>query len=78
MPSEPKRDGRGALVAAIGLSLIVVPLLYVLSVGPAARAAVAGILPESIFEVLYAPLEWLRAVWPAFHDATDWYAQLWS
>jgi hypothetical protein len=76
MPSEPKRDGRGcALTAAIGL--IVLPLLYVLSMGPAWRAHKAGAITLDAYFAAYYPLHWLCDMSPDFSGAIDWYIKLW-
>jgi hypothetical protein len=62
---------------AIAFVLVLTPVLYVLSIGPAGWLVDAGHLSRSRFHSLYAPVVWL-------HDRTlleqplEWYGGLWG
>ena len=52
-------------------SIIALPLLYVLSIGPMAVLVVRKIMPEEGFELIYAPLGW-------FCTRTDTWDTVWA
>jgi hypothetical protein len=62
------------------LALAVVPLmlagLYMLSIGPAARAVQAHVLSTELVESFYAPVEWLYHETPA-RAPIEWYVEMW-
>lgn len=76
--SSPDRSKRGAApVVVVGLFLL--PVLYVLSIGPAIWLAEAGYLQGTVIEVLevvYAPLVWLANDTP-LGGPIEWYVDLW-
>ena len=74
---RPRSERRSwPAVVAVGLLL---PVLYVLSVGPAA-ATLRWAEPDSTFgtfEAAYAPLRWLNSAVPPIGEVIRWYASLW-
>jgi len=72
---EEKRSGLGC-AAAVVLMLLLAPVLYVLSIGPAAWL----IKSNDFFKwigVIYYPLELLGESCQPFDDAIRWYIKLW-
>lgn len=60
----------------MALVILLVPIVYVLSVGPMFRLREDEVVGDSPWETIYSPLAWL-------HDHTflegplDWYVELW-
>lgn len=81
MPTESssERSKRGAApLALVGLFLL--PVLYVLSLGPAVWLynAQQGQGPAAeVLETIYAPLGWLHENTP-FQGPLEWYVDLWE
>jgi hypothetical protein len=77
MPDQ--RRSSGALVVATAVVLLVaLPLLYVLSVGPADRIhASASPQAQHAIEIAYVPLRLLYEAVPPLQPALDWYLNLW-
>jgi len=72
--SEAARGKPGSLWI---LWIILVPLFYVLSIGPAQRlAAMPGINPD-ILIVIYAPLRFVADNCPPIKSVLRWYVDLW-
>lgn len=77
--ADDKREKQGGLLAvllAMGLPLL--PLLYVLSSGPALWLTVNARLPASWWNFAYYPLTYARDFSPRFHESFQWYLRLWS
>lgn len=74
-PDDRDRNNSGSAgwVAAL---LLIGPLLYVLSIGPAGRLEKEGHLPKSIRSV-YAPVIWLHHHTP-LEKPLEWYGELWG
>ena len=55
-------------------------LLYVLSMGPAARWCLYPMHEKStrVFDKIYFPVRWMGARSPRIARATDWYVLLWD
>ena len=51
--------------------------LYVLSIGPAGRLVMAGILSERAYMILYAPLAFASQNSKSCEDALTWYDSFW-
>jgi len=69
---------RGSTAAAwLVLASMLLPVLYVLSIGPAIR-----LLSHSQYvgyaAAFYAPLDWLSMACKPFDDALRWYVSLWQ
>jgi hypothetical protein len=80
---DDSRSSRSPHLAVITIAVILLPLIYVLSVGPVICCVVHGyISPESpvgsVIVVIYQPLEWLSKAFPPFHALIMWYAKLWG
>jgi hypothetical protein len=54
-------------------TLILVPLLYFLSSGPAFKLSNKHILPDKLFGLVYAPLEYLANTSTTFNSLFAWY-----
>ncbi len=78
-PSEPKqtteRTSPGFPAWLIWL-LLSLPLLYVLSIGPAARLITTGAIPLHTFEAFYGPVFVLAHYVPPFKSSLIWYISL--
>jgi len=72
-------DYRPNLFLLIWLALVAVmlPVIYILSFGPAYWLIANGFLSTAAFTA-YAPLDWLAWLCPPFHDALDWYLGFWQ
>jgi hypothetical protein len=78
MEKPLRSTGPVAVVAVI--VLLVGPLLYVLSVGPAVWLYDRGTLGDGgrqAIEVIYLPLEWAASKTGAIAVPVDWYLDLW-
>ena len=68
--------------AAVGvLLLVLLPILYVLSIGPAIWLHDHGFMPgplEDIAEAVYTPLVWAASLSPALEAPLDFYIELWE
>ncbi len=70
-----KSQGSGAVVVCILMLVVLLPVLYVLSIGPLVRWY-PNELPRWAL-VFYAPLIWLDENSEAFREFVTWYADLW-
>lgn len=76
MSEEHKHKSRGlSIVIAVAILL---PLLYVLSMGPAYLIYVKHPTCWPILEKIYLPLVWLHDNNTAFRDLMDRYIELWT
>ena len=80
MTDEPKPGGRSHLLASAAVLAIVIPILYVLSMGPAALLIkkTGGLSSPYIpvIEHIYAPLGWLYDHCTSFKSFLDGYWRL--
>ena len=82
MDEKPTKRGGGAVVLLAPVVLLVIlPMYYVLSVGPVVRMARSGQLSESwrsVLSIAYWPLEWtaenVPVVGPAIISYVEWWA----
>jgi hypothetical protein len=67
-------DYRPNVTLLIGLIVvgILLPVIYIFSIGPVYWLVAQGYLSISALNVYY-PLDWLAHLWPPFQDAIDWY-----
>lgn len=72
---EEKRGGWGCAIGFV-LLLVLLPILYVLSSGPALALVFNGVVSADVFKVVYEPLFW--ETFPAFDNALAWYWKLWG
>jgi hypothetical protein len=75
--SDSDNEKRPRSSLAIWLSAVVVlsPILYLLSVGPAYWLMRQGYVSNAV-DWIYAPIGLLGYFFPPFQDAMDWYADL--
>jgi len=79
MDEKPTKRGGGAVPVVILLVvLILLPILYVLSVGPAVLMATSGRMNPKTLEAVYWPLEWTASNVPVVGPAIIQYAALWE
>jgi hypothetical protein len=82
MDDKPTKQGGGAAVVLVLVAvLFVLPMLYVLSVGPVIWLAHSGYIGTPLVPALgmiYAPLEWVAHNVPVIGPAIDTYANWWQ
>lgn len=72
--------GGAAVVVLLVITLLILPLLYVLSVGPAIALHSSGAIGQTgtvILEAVYYPLEWTSRNVPVVGPLIMRYAELW-
>ena len=69
---ETRSDVRKA-TSLIGAVLLALPIIYVLSVGPAAKLAQYHVISPSAVVSFYAPLEWLARQSQPLGNLMRWY-----
>ena len=79
--NEPEPPKAGSGLGMIAVAAVVLPLLYVLSIGPVALAlnkthAFGGLISEKPLETFYAPVVWLATNTP-LERPMDAYMQFW-
>jgi hypothetical protein len=74
---KEKRTGSGCVVATV-VAMLLLPLLYILSSGPALWITVNVRLPATLWNVAYWPLTYARDTVPGFHSRFQWYLDLWT
>ncbi len=75
-----KRGGGAVVVLAVVGVLIVLPMLYVLSIGPVVWLAHSGLISPSLapaLEFAYSPLKWVADNVPILGPAINGYVELW-
>ena len=77
MDDDRNRGPLAAPLAAAAL-LFFLPLLYILSCGPAVALMTRGCLPNEWFEIAYYPLSLAARSSPWIGNALERYAQLWA
>lgn len=66
-------------VAWVSAIIILVPVFYVASIGPACYLMISGTIPPNAWGhvfTFYTPLTHIRENWKPFDDFVDWYAEL--
>lgn len=78
MSDAPEDQDRGQAGAAgwVAVLLLLSPLLYILSIGPAGWLQKEGYLPRSV-RTVYAPVVWLHNHTP-LEKPLEWYGELWG
>ncbi len=59
-------------------SLLLIPVLYILSSGPALWVTVNAPLPAALWDVVYYPLTFCRDLSPQFHETFQRYLDFWT
>ena len=73
---EQKRSGAGCFIC--GVVLILLPVLYVLGIGPAAWMSEAYPATEQRWGLAYAPVLIICEHIQPVGDIVDWYMELWT
>jgi hypothetical protein len=76
-----KRGGGAAVALVLVVVLVLLPMLYVLSVGPVARLADNGLIDQNwntVLGVIYWPLDWTADNVPVVGPAIIWYVESWQ
>ena len=74
---EEKRESRvGCTVATLVAMLVLLPVLYVLSSGPATNLVLRRVVSKDVFFAIYRPL--FYETFPVFDNTLVWYWELWS
>ena len=74
---EPGRGGVGVSILLVTL-LFLVPLLYILSCGPAVILINRGYLSQDGFQVVYYPLDLAARSSRPIRESLEWYTRLWA
>jgi hypothetical protein len=75
--SDHRKTGSG-LLALIGVAVLLLPVLYVASLGPAVYLHERGVLSNETGETIYAPLMLLADRSESFRTTMERYAEWWS
>ena len=79
MDDDRNRGGMAGPILTVGALLVFLPLLYILSCGPAVALMTRSYLSEEAFAVAYYPLQVLFDISPAWLGRLlESYAQLWA
>ena len=72
-------DGRTTVAMCLALLFLTLPVIYVLSIGPAAGMYARGLLPGEAYFALYQPfIEFVyKPERESLQDILNWYCQLW-
>jgi hypothetical protein len=74
--NQTKRDGGVTATVNVFAVLALLPILYVLSIGPAFKAAGGSFTPN--MRAFYKPLDWAAGVYPPFGRALVMYVNWWD
>jgi hypothetical protein len=72
-----ERERKSGMAAAVAVLLLLLPLLYLLSAGPAVWLHRTNFLSERAF-VVYLPIEWAAEISPQFAAVVSLYVDLWD
>ncbi len=76
-PLDAESRGSGSFVVAALVLLLLLPVVYFLSTGPAIWFCVATGMDGAWLETVYAPLVWLHESCPPLQPYLDGYWELW-
>ena len=71
-------DGRATIVVGLVLVFLVLPALYVLSIGPASYLFKAGWISEGTVTLVYWPLVRLSQESVVLAEWFEWYENMWQ
>jgi hypothetical protein len=77
MTKRGQRGGGGTPLVAAAI-VVLLPVLYFLSSGPAYRLGEAGYMSGDAMRAIYWPLIQLGHAWPAFNETWKFYLILWA
>jgi hypothetical protein len=72
---QPEQLTRSSHAVWLSVALLLLPLAYVLSLGPAVWLNDRGYLPDWV-GVVYGPIDWLYITFPPAKTFFDWYLEL--
>jgi hypothetical protein len=72
-----EHERKSGWTVGIVVALVLLPLLYAPSVGPAVWLHQRGLIPDAMSYV-YSPLEWAAHKSPHFESVLIWYVTLWE
>jgi hypothetical protein len=75
---DEKRSSAVWIIGTVVVLLIVLPLFYALSLGPAVYFYETGIISEETLLTLYAPIHWLAHKSKILEAFIEWYCWLWT
>jgi hypothetical protein len=75
-PKPTKREVHSGVAVTLLVVLALLPILYVLSIGPAFKAAGGSFTPN--MRAFYKPLDWAAGVYPPFGRALVMYVNWWD
>ncbi len=78
MAVSDNRTSRSIVPLLVIVLSVMLPILYVLSTGPATMACNRGYLPWNIMVIVYHPLDVLGRVIPPFAEWLRWYTASWE
>lgn len=78
MDEERNRGSSTGAVLIVGVLLILVPLLYILSCGPAVALMTRGYMSREVFDVVYFPLRFAVQGSSWIGRLLESYAGLWA
>jgi hypothetical protein len=67
---------RVPVVAVLVLMMLFLPMLYVVSIGPAVWLAQRGYLNQEATARWYYPIQWVHRKCPPLRPALEWYVML--
>ena len=83
MPDEASRSvgssrgSAGFTVVVVVFLVLVLPALYVLSIGPAEYLLMRGYIDGEVLRPIYWPLAWLYQSFEPIRPIFDWYLEWW-
>jgi hypothetical protein len=77
MNDSKKRKGSHALLMACVTGIVLLPIAYVLSVGPAYWLGDHGLMSHAVFNALYEPLSYAYHHYPWTNPFLDWWESVW-
>jgi hypothetical protein len=69
---------RRSIWATVTIAVLLVPILYVLSIGPANWLIIRGVVGSEPLAVVYAPIDWMANRSEPFTEAVMWYLDWWN
>jgi len=78
MTDTDQRDRpRSSLAVWLAVGVVLLPIAYVLSIGPVAWLAQRGYVPHRVYGSIYGPLYVIASYCEPIQDALLWYLHLW-
>lgn len=76
-PESSSRSGAG-LALVVAVLLVLLPVLYVLSIGPADYLVRSDYLDAETSRAFYGPLVWLYNSYEPIQPLLEWYLEWWE